>query len=515
MRVVLFSQTPGGRSKTPRLKNEAKTAFPVLVSCLLVLLIPTLSRANTAPESWLREQLGLTAQPGNPEAVRALRMLDDESLRPVFASAAGSNDPRVRVEAQLGLASLRRPPRVPLTVIAEVDDARRLERRMLIAAALDAGWLDLRDVRSMLAWDTLEPGVKLLLCLELASRSEPPGSTDALRHIAASPDPRHAALAALLLHHAGVSDGSAQLHRMLTEPDTPPEVLALLLQTIARHHLADAGGFALSVAEAATTDGLRDLGLRTALGVGTPGVGRVWMRRYEEAQANQDIVAQTRLALLAMRGFPGTPAESFERLAESDDPFIAAVGRACLLSQSGSEGAADALEHLLAFDHPVASAWALRSSSETHWPELSAAVYRAVALNYTPGRVETRERRLNEVVEATEAWVALDTRAADLITQRWATTFDAAWREAVLLGLVRQGGSRAAALASRLDADHAEVAAALRAIVLARQPDASLDGDTLEALRRAAHGETGLDDGLRTQAAWLWLKHTGLGERVP
>ncbi|MEM6460084.1 MAG: hypothetical protein AAF710_11915, partial [Planctomycetota bacterium] len=158
--------------------------------------------------------------------LRALRHLEDPTLRPLFVGLADGDHPSLRVHGLLGLAELDRPFGLrPETVAAiERDDIRA----DLLSAALDGDLLTRATRSALLTWDGLDPAVGLLL---LTRRIAEDGPTDdeklraRLRDGLTHEAPGRRGLAALLLHELGDPAGTATLQRLARGDD--PDRLAV------------------------------------------------------------------------------------------------------------------------------------------------------------------------------------------------------------------------------------------------------------------------------------------------
>ncbi|MEL7087434.1 MAG: hypothetical protein AAGL98_03170, partial [Planctomycetota bacterium] len=449
--------------------------------------------------------------------LRALRHLKDPALKPLFAGlSAVDRHPSLRIHGVLGAAELSASSTLSLDTIAQI---RRPDLQAeLISAALDGRLLDESTLDTLLGWPALDPAVKLLLATPRVAAGtfgpESAGYPAMLKALDAAALGQRG-LAGLLLHELDDPRGTAALDALNAQTGSSAEaVTAMLLETAWTHGLRRSGGWALRVAEReATAERVRMLAYKVAVRFGQPGADRSWADRVARAAADRDLSQRTRLALVGLKIAPWLDAARFDGLAEDEDALIARLGRAgrAVAVYRKSAAAADTLEaavgELLESAHPQAWRWAADYAEETG----SAALARAVVEKYQPGEAYGRSRRLEAVVNATRVLIENDDDAADFFVESLSNPrADGAWRRAVLLGLIRDGGDPARQIAERLPGFTNRDTEALVLVLRTASAEALSETDR-PTLERLIQDRNQLDDSLRVQTAWAYLARTGQG----
>ncbi|MEO1235287.1 MAG: hypothetical protein AAFX76_00720 [Planctomycetota bacterium] len=453
--------------------------------------------------------------------LRSLRHLEDPGLRPLFVGLSEAEHPSLRVHGRLGRAELAEPRGLSLADIAEV--ARDDERHELIAAALDGGLIPDEIRSALLGWSGLDAGVKLLLVTPRVAAGEfgtdSPGYVDVAAALNDAALGRQG-LAALLLHELGDAQGTAVLRELAEIESAEAEaVRAVLLETAWMQGLRGAGPWAAAVAERpGVSPTVEMLARRVAIRFGAEGAESGWAEAFAGAE---EVSRRTRLALTGLEVSPWMASERFDALVSSEDELIAALGRAGRAVARGradgaaaynGEGGHDAvLAALIDRQHARVSRWAADFAAETR----SAALAAAVVERTRPGEPRGRARRMDAVARATATLVELN----EAIASRGVSTAlaersgddDAAWRRAVLLGLLRSEPAAARGAVTNLPTFDDRPTAAIALLLRARVGEADWTTRQLDALSLAVRGGAGLDDSLRIVAAWTYLKHTGQG----
>jgi hypothetical protein len=445
--------------------------------------------------------------------LKAVRHLQDPATRPLFAHLAGSEHPGLKIHGILGLAELSNDKQIDLALIAQIQDPA--VQSTVITAAMDDKLLGHEQAAQILAWDGLADEVKMLIAVRLIEA----GTFDdtALLHGAMA----HAkklgggALAALLLMQLEDPAGLEHLQQTIDQSDDPQRdpVRAMLLQTALRHGFEKSSGWALGIASEPDVDpALGLLALRTAMRFGEPGAVELWRSRYEQAaDAPADRV---RLALTALHLAPWLGPEAFETLRQSDDALLGAIGEAGILIASNSAGVGDAITELLEVCHPMVNTWALGYARE-HASEIDAQVtLLGLVLAYQHSPPRGKARRLDEAIEAAQALYERSPDTAVKLLRPILTDpdTDKLLAQAILLGLVRSRSAGAVdAVDGIVDKLNGTDARGL-ALLLTARSDRPMDTPQLEELALLARGGGRLEDSLRIQAAWTYLKRTGGAE---
>ena len=536
-----------GRTSAPR--KPAAAAWATLVAWAGVAASPAGPAAaeNPTPEPAHTAAAPLAAAPADTRAatallhdavvvrpggrhhrlLRALRFLEDPQLAPLFHRLRENEHAALRVHGLLGIAELATPRGV--TTENLVDLERDDQRAEVIAAALDGGLLDDHTLDELLAWPGLDDAVKLLLATPRVAMGRVAAGSPAHAAMVAALDESETearstekdlgrrGLAALLLHQMGDHAGTRGLIALSTDAGAARDpVRGTLLETAREHGLDRAGTWAYSVAsEPGLPPRLADLALAVAAEFGDARAHRRWR---EQVQAAHDrLPRRTRLALAGLGFARAAEPAVFDLLVDDPDPLVAAAGRA-------ARGVADralptpalvaALDNLHATGHPLAHAWLAAFAADPATPNPAAvATARRLVTGFAPGSATGRTRRLQAVLDAVETLLQRDPEAALVELPRVLADAGPAYTQAVLLGLIRSRTPAAAKLARRVAVPNDPDAQAL-ALVLRLRSGGPVGPELRATLTQVLGGQTALDDELRVQAAWAYLKRTDAADAV-
>lgn len=449
--------------------------------------------------------------------LRALRHLEDPALGPLFIGLSRASHPSLRVHGLLGVAELSQPRGLSTADIAAVD--RPDVQAELISAALDGGLIDDATCSTLLGWQGLDPGVKLLLATPRVAAGEfdknSPGYADLIEALDDESRGRRG-LAALLLTQLGDPRGQLSLEVLLH--DTHPSahaVRATLLETAWTHGLGGVAPWAYEVATTPDTPPrLEMLGLKVAIRFGEPRADTRWAARFIESD---DASLQTRLAWVGLEIAPWLSPDRFDSLIASDDPLIQQLGRTGRIVAQSRLGT---VEHpavnlhvakLIETNHPQACQWAAKYAQDVG----SAAIAASVVMKTEPGEPRGRARRLDAVVRSTQTLIDLDPDAAErlLIAALKAQQAEPAWQRGVLLGLIRSRSDTARGIAHQLPDLADRNTEALALVLRLQRPDPLTEAQD-KALSLVIRGGAELDDSLRVQGAWAYLLRTGQGDEA-
>ncbi|MEM9884199.1 MAG: hypothetical protein AAF800_14900, partial [Planctomycetota bacterium] len=335
---------------------------------------------------------------------------------------------------------------------------------------------------------------------------------DGLTHEA----PGRRGLAALLLHELGDPAGTATLQR-LARGDDPDRlaVVGMLLDTAWTHGLPRSGDWAGRLSERDDLPpALEAQALKVAIRFGDADAERRWTQRITETR---DVSWRTRLALTGLEVAPWVEPDRFAPMTTDDDELIATLGVAAAavvqarLDPTRAVGAETAVTDLIGLGHPRACRWAADYARQTASPELA----RAVIEQTPPGELRGRARRLDAVATATQTLLELDPDLAErrLLDLLATDATDDARRRAVLLGLIRSRSEAAQRICAALPPFTDRPTAALAMVQRVRRPEPLTD-DEAQALSRLVRGDDRLDESLRIQTAWAYLRRTGQADEA-
>jgi len=447
--------------------------------------------------------------------LKAIRHLNDPDARPLFAALAQSNHPGLKAHGVLGLAETSKDKQVDLSLIAQIDDPSI--QATILSAAMDDKLLSLDQAKQVLKWDSLEAEVRVLIAIRLVEAGKFNDTAMLKGVIRDSKKLGGSALAALLLMQLQDPAGLEHMNNVVDVSEDPQRdpVRAMILQTALRHELNEVGPWALSIADEPDVDPmLKLLALRAAMRFGVVGADSLWSEAYADAQ---DSPAQrVRLALIALHLSPWLDPSLFSPLEDSADPMVKAIGEAGAMIASGSQNAVDPIVALLDLGHPMINAWALKYARDHASDSDARIILLGLVLAYQDGPQRGKDRRLDEAIEATQALYERDPTTAGVLLRPVMTdpSTDKLLVQAVLLGLVRTRSLDAVAIVEGIeDQLNSPDAKALALLLLARS-NRSMDADQLDELSLLARGAGRLEDSLRFQAAWTYLKRTGLSQQA-
>jgi hypothetical protein len=249
------------------------------------------------------------------------------------------------------------------------------------------------------------------------------------------------------------------------------------------------------------------LALRTALRFGEARAAALWRQRYDAAT---DSAMRIRLALTVLRLAPWLEAGLFDVLCASDDPLIRQAGKAGKAIASGGRDVPDQVVALVQMQQPTMNSWALSYAEDDAKPSDAELILLGLILGYEEGPVASRGARLEIAVRATQTLFDKQPDSAKNLLRPILTSpqTDAALLEGILLGLVRSQEGRAREVVDGLGPFATANADQLALLLLTRQ-NQPLDERQMNDLRLLVRGGGNLEDSLRMQAAWTYLKRTG------
>ncbi len=463
--------------------------------------------ADRAAIKMLQQAVTVAQSGEHNRLLRALRHLKDPALRPLFVDLAIRTHPALQIHGILGLAELSEEQSLDLARVASIDDDA--VHGELISAALDADLLTDEQGLQMLDWPGMDTGAKLLIATKRIAEDKPTSTKFLVDNLDASKLGRRA-MAALLLHHLGDQRGYTGLQALDQSNDPARDaVRAMLLTTAMKHNLNRTANWAYALAiEPDINPGLGLLALQTAMRYGDPRAAAQWRTRFESAA---EPVARIRLAMIALHLSPFVPPETFDVLIAQDDPLLARIGKAGRAIADDNPALADEVVALIQLLHPVANRWALNYAREEAAEDNAMLILLALIDAYERGPDDRgRARRLDDAVNASQA---LFERSPDMavnllrpILANDAT--DPLLRQGILLGLVRSGDPDAHVILEGLPAFNHPDTIALGLLLLTRS-QRPLTDNQLRDLALMIRGGGAIEDSLRMQAAWAYLKMTG------
>lgn len=462
-----------------------------------------------------RQSIVVDRQGTHNELLKSIRHMRDPATRPLFEQLANSGHPGLKIHGLLGMAELGTDKQVDLARIAQIDDPA--VQSTVITAAMDDKLLDNVQAKQLLNWDGLADEVKVLVAVRLLEAGEF-DDADMLKHaMTNSKKLGGSALAALMLVELGDAAGTTYLQQTLDPSDDPQRdaVRAMLMQTALRHQFGKASPWVLKVAKEPGVDpALGLLALRTALRFDEPGAAELWRTQFTDPGARP--ADRVRLALTALHLSRWLDADIFNTIQQDPDPLLHAVGVAGGYIATGSIEAGDSITLLLEIGHPMVNSWALGYAREQASEADAHVILLGLILAYEHSPPRGKARRLDEAIEAVQALYERSPDVAFKLLQPIVTdpATDQLLAQAVLLGLVRtQSLQTVDVIDGVIDQLNSPDARGLALLLLARS-DKPMDAKQMQELSLLARGGGRLEDSLRIQAAWYYLKRTGKAEQA-
>lgn len=428
----------------------------------------------------------------------SLRQLGDPTLRPIFEHLARSPEWQVQVHAILGMAEITVPKRIAPDRLLQLGP---LPQETIIANAIDMQLIANEQYAILLGDGRLGEMSRLLILAELMLLNEPV-ALDLLRQSATSTDLRISALGSSLLARHGDPSALRAFANQLTglASEIRNQNLILILEMLRQYKARAATNWIIELitqedvhTEVAYRGTLSLLELDSRAGL------MIWNDLLGTEPTHRQLV---RFGLLLLASKADIPASTYDKL-QSDEELIKAMvqlGKATARKENQSEAFIDLLE----LEHRKSTAWAILALEELE-PEQSSVVYLHLIDRLND---DTRERP-QRIALAIRAVSSLMEIKPQLVLDRLARAKDnGIMQQALLLGLLgtdNPAAGQAAAALTRIGFDRAD---SLALILMAKHIQI-LETKDRDVLGMIASGGGRVSESLQTQAAWLFLRHTG------
>jgi hypothetical protein len=458
------------------------------------------SDQTTERAVWLLQKSTLVHADGMHNVLlRSLRQMQDPSLKPLFSALVQKHHPVLKIHGILGLAEISTPKKIDLALVADLKDPAT--QAQLVSSAMEADLLDTAQAKQLATWPGLDPAVKVIVAARLVADKaldNPKLLDDAL----AAENPALKGMAALLKLQLGDPKAMALLNELdaSTQPNRD-DVRKMLLGTAVRYKFDAVAPWALKIANEPSKDKqLTFIALRTALMFKAPEASDLWLRHFDSAT---DAAERIRLAMLGLDLAEKIAPKGLEPLAADKDELVQQMGVVAKLIAAHQPPQAAILK-LVEQNNIMASKWALDWASDRPIEEATPVLLGLIlTAEGEPNPVRFRAQRLESAVLATEmiSEKAADAKAVlgSILSQAPQLT-----QEAMLMGLIRSTGPRPEACVEgvTLKSDTAEALA----LLLQAKHSPKLTPDQLDKLSLIVRGGAGLQDPLRVQAAWVYLR---------
>lgn len=453
-------------------------------------------------------QRAITVQQSNAHLGRlaALRILRDPTLEPVFRALIDDPQWSMQVHGMLGLSELT-PNGLDPELLLSLDPRAR-EQAMLVV--LDEGTLPTKRLQALLRIDAIEPHLLARLADEARHRNLPVDHTQ-LARLLDSGDPRAAGRSAMLLAAEGNRTALPTLDRLIMQWEEPRQLEASFtaMQTLGRHPSPAGAQWVDDLLEAEARPGPKRFALMTLLKCDLTLADPRWSRAMAEATRHRHRVDLALLRLMAGAPFSTAaremlPTEALlHRIADAADAVAAAQEIDEVQANAAPPVRADALVALVETGHGRSIEWLLDTANDHDTRLVQPAMERLIERVPATGVTD-----VTSMDQGLRAAIALHGMNPGRMRQLLADAPDEGPRQqALLLAALQLNDVQLAHVADRIHRIGLSTSDAMTLLLSARWHDhlPSNDVDQLSLIMDS----TRLSDPLRTQAAWLLLRHTG------
>lgn len=489
---------------------------------LLPAFAPAPSRAAPwAEEATTRSALFVLKQATEPHRsgrhnmlMRALRHLEDPRLAPIFEALVRTHHPAMKIHGLLGLAEISENRTLDLGRLATIENPSIIAQTL--GAAMDAEMITAREASQIMAWEDLDPGVRLVVATILVreGRLEDPAELqlEAVSDTSAE-NAFRLGLTALLMTELDAPGAEEFLERVSELPRRQRRrAVNMMLRTAVRHRFTRLGPWALALARDPELDFMIvSQALGAAIRLRAPGASETWFERFG---AETDPTRRMRLALAGLQAAPWLPAPLPHDPSEHEGPIIRRMLRTIAALAGGQDGR-EPIAALIETGYVPALRWALDyAREEAEAPEAVAIL--SSLIDRTPqenGR--DTQRRLEVIASAVTRLAEAHPEAAagHLGPLLRDTKTEPRLVRTVLLGLVRSQNRAVASIVPPPERFPSPAHRGLAAFLHARA-GAELAEPDRQRLRLIVRGGGGHPETVRLQAAWLYLVRAGEAERA-
>jgi hypothetical protein len=477
----------------------------IICFCMLPLVSGADAYWGDARDAAVHQELdrAITPQPRNEHLARlsALRALQDPRLEPLLASLLDASDPAIQIHALLGLADLQSDRRLDLE---RVLNTSATARESIIMLGVKDGRLTTADMHALLSTESLAAGTQLMLLASLLETDELI-TAEQIAAVEVEPATTAAATRAALLANLGREEPiEAMALQLRTHPEDPATQNACFAALEQSRQLPSAGVTRLAWAclKSGTGLGLRRYAMLILLETRAEGIMDAFASELNQSTRRRH---QVDLALLLMMTGT-TPPDAAMQILRGDE-LLSRMTDASIALGGDPADAVGALERLIDIGHRRTVSWVLDSS--TDWPDSLATPLLERILDLAIAGGLKSAMAGNGVLAAS----SLLQRAPERFRTRLSVAEDDGIEQQLLLLAMLQEPVPdlvdTVASIRRIGIAPPDVLALL---VLARDQDTITPADvaTLELIATGSSAS----EALRTQAAWLAVRHTGVVDDV-
>ena len=508
------------------------------LTIVIVVLATVVARAETTTEPpdlavqsavhLLRSSGQLRRDRSHLALLRALCQLDDPGLAPLFKRWADSGQPALQVHGILGLAQSHPDKQLDINRLLAIENP--VVAAQLLITAMEAKRLNIEQARRLLSESRIDPGVRLLAGLHLAHKNQPI-DVSLLDELTATPPQDSVTLVPMLSiprsqwspqelltleqqvrqsltillklqqGQPGAIDALQQIVQAIRDPGRDA-VTQMLLATAISYELDQTlewAGRLLEEERIIANKAIYTLALQAGLRYGVAEAVGLWQRDYEAAS---DLADRLRRAILLLRTAPWVAVDPFHVLLKEEDPLLRAIGQAGTAIATGQEVAPSVLD-LTRLNHPAINQWAIAFAKNRAGPQ--------DGFDILTGLITDGRATVQQIVTATGALCELapDAAVGPLRTVLTSRQTEAGHAQAILLGLIQASPKSRPGLVIESLGPFSDPDTKQLALVLAAKSGQPLTVQQRQDLQLLVRGGGGMQDSLRLQAAWAYLKLTG------
>lgn len=491
--------------------SAIRTLIGVFVLTLATSASGTLLNRGDHSEAALRQLHRATKFQKNNNhllGLAALRTLRDPDLRPFFHQFSQHSDWAVQVHAVLGLAELDDEQTIDPWLVQQISPTAR---EHVIAQGLDDGLFKEEQIETLLKWPLLEISPRLLLLADLQILTGNK-DTEMLKELSNNTDLTVAMFAALLSENEKCISDTTTILRRATRTDRSKS-LQRTFQLIRQYKPKNTSQWLQDLLEknsVSLSDQERYWALYTLLWIDQSVGLRIWDRAFSTEPDRGDQVKY--LLLLLEAGITPTT-EHVQRLQiDLDDSLLGLMVKAANVNKDQSEVTTEdlhALINLATRGNRASTDWAFRVARNQLSEEYAEQFYASLSIipeSPTPRQIDVAIRSFIFLIDTSpeRAWEIL--RASE---------DDSSQQELLLFAMLQipnEDTIKEAAKIRRIGFNKADI----MTLLLIARSSVPLQENDQEHLGIIAAGGGGnlLSSGLKTQAAWLYLKRMGLADKA-
>ncbi len=475
----------------------------VLSLAALVLFSGALRAEDQTAEQaiWLLKKATLIHRDGSHNLLlRSLRQMRDPQLEPLFSDLVQRRFPTMKVHGVLGLAEISPKQRLDLALLADIEQL--MTQAQLVSAALDAEMLNIDDCRQIINWPGLDPSVKVIVAAKLIGEGEKfePKLLDEAQTSDNLGLSSMATLMKLQLGDAAMNKPLAELNQ--SDAPNRDQVRLLLLHTAMRYKFDTIGPWALRMLDEPDLDrALSYRALRTVLMFQPAQAASHLVRRFE---ATDNPAERIRLSIMALDDAAKLEPGVFQPMLQCDQKLVQQVARvgAALASKRPAH---DPIVQLIGRYNVLGSRWAFKYADDLP-AEQAGPIYIELIRSAEKSPSHFRPQAMELVVMAAQK--LYESGSATSTLRELFGSVDPLSREAMLMGLIRTHEGDPTKVIAGMQDWNSEFAGSL-ALLLRAKHGQTLDDKQMEQLSTMVRGGIrDLQDPLRIQAAWIYLKLT-------